>query len=739
MRDLAPYVCLNSDCENARLFRTSFEWTAHMRETHFPQIWTCPICPQPLETVPTLENFLGDEAAFLQHLHQKHEAQYSKSESKLVLRKCVQHQTKLFVECPFCDEFDAEFASSGKSPNQEQHELQRHIGGHMQSFALISLPFDIDQADSSTLKSDSIKANNPMVGKMLTIGDIDSATEPVDVFTGPKTSTTEKEDLESYNSTMEDLIIPLGSTFITEEQTRSEAEWTFLPRAFSDLKHDRFLAKLVAAEQHRKAKEAVPFAQGSGLVQYLMQRRRPVLAHFESRNTWPDTRWICVLCSNIKQLFTTLDGLKLHLKQAHQCREEQIAEVFSTSHSDYLSEYFGPFTPKEARENGYRSQDFGSSWFEVEDYVDSDDDDEYPFTILKNRILQTFVEIPITEHRDRIEFLEGNEEILDQAIEKDTKSILLRQAIEFSRMGKSIPSVSCILCLAMIRMGGDQFERRTTFEGLRDQNSDEKREYIREVKAIQDIVMRQAKEEGVMQPPPRRPERQVLGITEHSSTVYEQDERDDLSTMRISDLLNTRIRPEYTIQASDEPPTVDDNLSSKFKIHSNGREFFRPGRVFAVRWHEGNARNLATEALLQPRHSSRMRSRGPWGQVIYNHLRHMVVVKTRTNACWCVAIGTYGGIGLSKQALDLDEINAHTIIHDSTKSAVYLKGEARTNKRPIRVTLSAGASLDPASRIHLGKPYKVEFGLKVMKIGHVHPEDLDILISYVRMELGLDD
>ncbi|KAK5094228.1 hypothetical protein LTS08_008720, partial [Lithohypha guttulata] len=170
--------------------------------------------------------------------------------------------------------------------------------------------------------------------------------------------------------------------------------------------------------------------------------------------------------------------------------------------------------------------------------------------------------------------------------------------------------------------------------------------------------------------------------------------------------------------------------------------FFQPGKVFAVFWVEGagTVNKKATESLMEPTQRELLElnpttSTALYGSTIFTHVRRMVVIRNRRGSCWCVSIGTYGGRGLSKLGLSKDDVNAHTIIYDKHIGPVYLTNEPRSNKRPIAVDMVDGVTLSSASRIHLGKPYNVEWNLKVRDIGQVVPEDLEALVGYVKEEI----
>lgn len=163
--------------------------------------------------------------------------------------------------------------------------------------------------------------------------------------------------------------------------------------------------------------------------------------------------------------------------------------------------------------------------------------------------------------------------------------------------------------------------------------------------------------------------------------------------------------------------------------------FFKPGKVFAVavlgRGPAGQTTGSTTDAV-----------NGPLGENTYVHIRRMVVIRSGHGYCWCITISTYDGRGLFKAGFTQTDVDAHAIIYDSKKQPVCLKlgalVEPQSTKRPIAVEMTdLQDTIDPSSRLHLGRPFTVEHNSKVKEVGKVVDKDLKTLIAYVKNELGI--
>ncbi|KAK5945606.1 hypothetical protein PMZ80_002811 [Knufia obscura] len=208
----------------------------------------------------------------------------------------------------------------------------------------------------------------------------------------------------------------------------------------------------------------------------------------------------------------------------------------------------------------------------------------------------------------------------------------------------------------------------------------------------------------------------------------------------------TREFPNNELDVVDPEAIVDpitrNNWKQAYKLRSP--DFFTSGKVFAILWPEpaGSSTGRAASARSQASARGKNFVLGPRGEEIYVHPRRMVVITTRHGYCWCVSVTTYSGRALLKPGLSREDINSHAIIYDSTKKPkrIRLDGqdEPRTIKRPIAVQMTGSdETLDVASRIPLGEPSTVKYNVKVMDIGQVTAEDLQVLIANVKEELKI--
>ncbi|KAJ9650556.1 hypothetical protein H2198_010135 [Neophaeococcomyces mojaviensis] len=106
-----------------------------------------------------------------------------------------------------------------------------------------------------------------------------------------------------------------------------------------------------------------PFIPGSGLIRYLKQYRKP--QHFTRAHPGKappqkerQTRWICSLCPNNKQIKTRTNDLRRHLEEGHSCTRDELDLVFNPKDPARLWEYFGPCTEQQAFDNGWDVRSF---------------------------------------------------------------------------------------------------------------------------------------------------------------------------------------------------------------------------------------------------------------------------------------------------------------------------------------------------------------------------------------------
>ncbi|KAF2030974.1 hypothetical protein EK21DRAFT_25172, partial [Setomelanomma holmii] len=129
---------------------------------------------------------------------------------------------------------------------------------------------------------------------------------------------------------------------------------------------------------------------------------------------------------------------------------------------------------------------------------------------------------------------------------------------------------------------------------------------------------------------------------------------------------------------------------------------------------------------------------GRWGQVIHSQIRRFVVVRVKANQHFVEAcsITTYGGRGCLKPGCYPSE---HTAVYLKGCTPQYLEGERERgmDKDPVAIEATdINETMDPISRLRLGKVYSIECNVKVRDIGKVVPEDMGKLLHYHRQEMN---
>jgi hypothetical protein len=145
---------------------------------------------------------------------------------------------------------------------------------------------------------------------------------------------------------------------------------------------------------------------------------------------------------------------------------------------------------------------------------------------------------------------------------------------------------------------------------------------------------------------------------------------------------------------------------------TNGRSFFKKGRVFMAVWSE--PKGFTEEAFVE--------------------LARFAVVRPKPTFSVCLRISTYSGQGTTKAGVDARDHAA--IIPVGGTFMPHPKGE-RLNKGPIEVKLeNPEISIDSMSRINCAKPYTVEHNIRVRNIGRVVGVSVGLLDKYFAESLG---
>jgi len=181
-------------------------------------------------------------------------------------------------------------------------------------------------------------------------------------------------------------------------------------------------------------------------------------------------------------------------------------------------------------------------------------------------------------------------------------------------------------------------------------------------------------------------------------------------------------------------PSEKEELDPRYKKRKDAKDFFTVGRVFSLLWHENAGENKLGDYLSEAVYNRT--TQGRYGERIFSHIRRMAVVQQRQGYCVCVPINTYSGKGLTKPGLNSEEKARHAVIFDATCHPFHLASEADvTDKKPIAVNMAdSEQKLDPMSRINFGKPYSIEWNVKVMNVGRIAEKSRAAFESYWQIE-----
>jgi hypothetical protein len=171
-------------------------------------------------------------------------------------------------------------------------------------------------------------------------------------------------------------------------------------------------------------------------------------------------------------------------------------------------------------------------------------------------------------------------------------------------------------------------------------------------------------------------------------------------------------------------------LLSSYYIRRNTKAFFIVGKVLLCLWAEPAGPYRTTgdvDGYLDGRYSD---------EYVFSKIRWFVVVRVDDTYCTVLQIATYGSQGVSKPMLKKSE---HGIIYSDDRYSLAreyeraIPGETPMQQIPIRVNPDTpNQHLDPMSRVHYGKPYTIEYNLKVRSFGVVDPRSLGALLHQYR-------
>ena len=174
-------------------------------------------------------------------------------------------------------------------------------------------------------------------------------------------------------------------------------------------------------------------------------------------------------------------------------------------------------------------------------------------------------------------------------------------------------------------------------------------------------------------------------------------------------------------------------LDKRYQLQ-NGREFFQKGRVFSIMFPELKGINPKDKGEKSKDPNVVI---GPKGEEIYCHKRRFVVVRQRPGYSACLPINSYQNTSIAKKP----EKEAHAIIYSAHRKngpPAPLPGEEGMKSVAIAVNTATGQDLGDRSRIHCGKPYTIEWNVKVMNVGRVPDNSMAWLRHYWKEEQAKD-
>jgi hypothetical protein len=155
LRDLAPYICLNEQCESPHTrYRSTKEWYAHMDEVHQQHDWVCQTCCHSFQ----------DQKSFEEHFRRAdlHGTPVRLRSEDLALVVKTSAVPRTFPSCLFC----------GLNADEIEGDIRLHMAEHLRNLALASLPWHVLTSGSSENDSHSAiagarsKAENSSIARM---------------------------------------------------------------------------------------------------------------------------------------------------------------------------------------------------------------------------------------------------------------------------------------------------------------------------------------------------------------------------------------------------------------------------------------------------------------------------------------------------------------------------------------------------------------------------------------------
>ena len=389
---------------------------------------------------------------------------------------------------------------------------------------------------------------------------------------------------------------------------------------------------------------------------------------------------------------------------------------------------------------------------------------------------QQFISVTLGDFSSCANLINAHRDILNE-----NANDAVKEAVRFQAQGKTAKAKSCVqLCLILMnhtKMSPREFQK--FFENLIAEDKQTNRTFLDEFDKVMNAVKDKVKDPESLLPQsqnaPKNLENpqdvnigydQAPGLREpkkpvsrsdprqrrHStgdrppSAYYRQTKSNRLGPVDENPSVNSKgpdtRRPELgsvdedaSTNSTVAPSRVPDirgserdheEFDQRYSKRRDAKKFFRVGRVFALLWHEGAGDgndHISQVEIVR------------FGQRVFSHIRRMVVVQERYGYCICVPINTYNYQGVAKSGLNSEEKERHAVIHAADYEPYTRPEEQGTmTKLPIAVTMNEGQKLDCMSRINFGKPFSVEWNVKVMNVGRIAEESRPAFESYWERE-----
>jgi hypothetical protein len=252
MRDLAPYICVFENCNKPQhQFQTSNAWITHIMREHMPVEWTCFMHKSGSILSSTDKHVFRSEDDYIQHMYQNHGETLAEKQLPTLAQLSQRATTDVFKMCQFCGGFpedDPKILESKEDPDKLQHALQKHVRTHLQSLAMISLPWDSSQpetsASSNEVQGDYENRKNKKRPSEESDGGSDSGSDHKPVFIDPPPSISDdvghdlidymklesrapSEPYEPYSINLSSAI-PVNPGWETSQTLTGGREWEFI-------------------------------------------------------------------------------------------------------------------------------------------------------------------------------------------------------------------------------------------------------------------------------------------------------------------------------------------------------------------------------------------------------------------------------------------------------------------------------------------------------------------------------